>query len=248
MSELIAAPDITQRSAAIHDLRRAWQTRLLPVLAACVVSAAAQAAATEYRLPLEQTAPGQNPAGWVAAATHPGGPLAQWQAAIDTASPGREKLLTIVRIQDRSPGVFNLDWTRQVAFQDGELKVRMRANSGKEDQGGGLIWRVRDENNYYVARYNPLESNFRLYYVKDGSRTTLASRESLSSLAGQWVQLRVTHHGRRIQGWLDETLAWDVNDAQFPDAGGVGLWSKADAASSFADFVVHTTPGAKARQ
>jgi hypothetical protein len=35
----------------------------------------------------------------------------------------------------------------------------MKAVAGKEDQGGGLVWRAMDSNNYYVARYNPLEDN-----------------------------------------------------------------------------------------
>ncbi len=48
----------------------------------------------------------------------------------------------------------------------------LRAHTGKEDQGGGLIWRRRDANNYYIARYNPLERNFRVYYV---------NREALNS-------------------------------------------------------------------
>ena len=34
---------------------------------------------------------------------------------------------------------------------------------GKLDQGGGLVWRYKDANNYYIARMNPLEDNFRVY-------------------------------------------------------------------------------------
>lgn len=200
--------------------------------------ATAQAAPDEYRMALHKVDVGQLPAGWVAAATHPSGPLAQWRVEADAGAPNRAKVLTIDRIRDNSSAVFNLYWTKQVAFQDGEIKVRMRANSGDTDQGGGLMWRVKDENNYYVARYNPLESNFRLYYVKEGARSTLASAEGLKAAPGQWVELRITQQGQRIQGWFNNQLAWEVTDAQWPKAGGVGLWSKADAASSFTDYVV----------
>ena len=201
-----------------------------------------------YRLPLEQVALGQTPTGWSAAATHPSGPLAQWRVEMDRAVPSQTKILTMGTIQDSSPSVFNLFWTPQVVFLNGVLKVKMRANSGSIDQGGGIIWRAQDANNYYVARYNPLENNFRLYYVKNGSRGTLASREDLSAAAGAWVQLRIAHQGQRIQGWFNDTLAWEVTDAQGSKAGGVGLWSKADAASSFADFsVLHTAANATER-
>ena len=223
-----------------RGLNRPWRACLLAALMLCTGYAGAQAAADEYRLALDKIADGQSPAGWVAAATHASGPLAQWRVV--TEAPGRAKVLTIARIQDTSPSVFNLYWTKQIAFQNGALKVRMRANSGSVDQGGGLIWRVIDENNYYVARYNPLESNFRLYYVKEGARTTLASAEDLTAAPNQWVVLHIVQQGQRIQGWFNQTLAWEVSDAQLPKAGGVGLWSKADAASSFADFVVRGVP------
>jgi len=215
-----------------------WLGRLSLTLLLCTGYATAQAAQDEYRMALDKVAVGQFPEGWVAAATHPSGPLAQWRVGVDTSASKPAKVLTIEQIQDASSSAFNLFWTNQVVFQDGEIKVRMRANSGDTDQGGGLIWRVKDENNYYVARYNPLESNFRLYYVKEGARSTLASAENLKSAPGQWVELRITRHGQRIQGWFNNQLTWDVSDAQWSKVGGVGLWSKADAASSFADFVV----------
>lgn len=161
---------------------------------------------------------------------------------MDSAATKPVNILSIVHIHDTSTAVFNLNWTKQFVFQNGNLSIRMRANSGKEDQGGGIIWRVLDENNYYVARYNPLESNFRLYYVEDGLRNTLASAEHLTSKTGAWVQLKIRHQGQHIQGWFNNTLVWEINDAHLPKAGGIGLWTKADAASSFADLVVKSVP------
>lgn len=227
-----------QRTSQRLDLH--W-TVWLSLFFVCAGYVEAQAAPQEYRLALDKIADGQSPESWIAAATHASGPLAQWRVMAD-AAPGRAKVLTIAHLKETSPSVFNLYWTKQIAFQNGELKVRMRANSGSIDQGGGLIWRVQDENNYYVARYNPLENNFRLYYVKEGARTTLASAEGLTAVPGEWVELRVAQHGPQIRGWYNNTLAWEINDAQSPKAGGVGLWTKADAASSFADFAVRVVP------
>ena len=202
----------------------------------------AQQDANTYRLSLDSVQLGQLPDGWKVSATNPDGALAQWAVEADASSTMHEKILSIVRIQDTSTSVFNLNWTKQHVFQNGDISVRMRANSGKEDQGGGIIWRVLDENNYYVARYNPLESNFRLYYVEDGQRNKLASAENLTIKSGAWVQLRISHQGQHIQGWFNNTLAWEVSDKHLPKAGGIGFWSKADAASSFADLVVKSVP------
>lgn len=231
---------VDQHQARVqHDWRRNMQLMLVAPFWGLMAFAGmswGQPSQGTYRLPLEQIAIGQVPTGWSAAATNPAGPLAQWRVDVDRSAPSQKKILSIENIQDNSARVFNLFWTPQVTFLNGELKVKMRANSGSIDQGGGLIWRVLDANNYYVARYNPLENNFRLYYVKNGSRSLLASREDLRSATGVWVQLRIVHQGQRIQGWFNDALAWEVTDAQGLKAGGVGLWSKADAASSFADF------------
>jgi hypothetical protein len=176
--------------------------------------------------------------GWRVDATHPSAALAEWRIVVDPQAPSPPKVLTIQRIHDDSRGVFNLYWTRQTRFQDGELELRVRANSGRIDQGGGLIWRAQDANNYYIARYNPLENNFRLYFVKDGRRTQLATLEGLGVRTNEWFHLRIRHEGSRIQGWLNGAPAWKVTDNQLPNAGGVGLWTKADAASSFDDFLI----------
>lgn len=204
--------------------------------------ASAQNETVSYRLMLSSVKAGQLPAGWKVSATNPEGPLAHWSVGVDASAPMPESILSIDRIQDTSTSVFNLNWTNLVVFQDGDMSVRMRANSGKEDQGGGMIWRVLDENNYYIARYNPLEKNFRLYYVEDGLRNKLASAENLTAKSGAWVQIKIKHKGQRIQGWFNNTLAWEVVDAHLSKSGGVGLWTKADAASSFADLQVNTMP------
>ena len=215
---------------------------MLLVLLLGTGNAAAQAETEIYRLALDNIKAGQLPTGWVTSATNPDGPLALWEAEVDSADPKHGKVLSVLQIRDTSSSVFNLNWTKQVSFLNIDMSVHMRANSGKEDQGGGMIWRGTDENNYYVARYNPLEGNFRLYYVEGGMRNTLASAEHFNTAKREWIQLRVRHQGQRIQGWLNNSLAWEINDTHFSNPGGIGLWTKADAASSFTNLVISGTP------
>jgi hypothetical protein len=91
--------------------------------------------------------------------------------------------------------VFNICWTSQPVFQDGEIEVKVLGDSGRADQGGGPIWRVKDSSNYYVARYNPLENNFRLYYVKDGDRKKIADAGNISIKTGEWFTIKIVHKG-----------------------------------------------------
>ncbi len=197
--------------------------------------------AQEQRFNFDQTVAGGLPSGWVVAATNPDGPLAQWQVSADPAALSSPQVLAITRIRNESGDVFNLCWTRDLVFQDGSVEVNVRADNGKEDQGGGLIWRVLDADNYYVARYNPLESNFRLYFVKDGKRKQLASADIGGIKSGEWFRLKIVHQGEWIEAYLNGKQYLQATDRTFLKAGGVGFWSKADAASSFDDLVV-TTP------
>jgi len=175
---------------------------------------------------------------WITETTQAGTSPADWAIDVDPSAPSPRHVLTIKRTNEKSRGVFNVRWTSDIAFESGTLEVRIRANTGEIDQGGGLIWRVRDARNYYLARYNPLENNLRIYVVANGSRRQLASAENISIPAGRWWQLRVAHTGGQITAWLDGVKHLKLSDQTLRGPGGVGLWAKADAASSFDDLII----------
>ncbi len=182
---------------------------------------------------------GQLPAGWKVAATNRKGPLATWQVIKDTTAPSGDHVLALTSPNHAFGGTFNICWTDTVSFLDGEIEVRFKAVKGEEDQGGGVIWRVQDKENYYIARFNPLENNFRIYYVRDGARKTLAdSRIALP--AGKWHTLKIVQHGNHFAGFLDGKKLLEDTDDLFMKPGGVGLWTKADAVTSFDDFKVES--------
>jgi len=217
-----------------------WQR--LFVAAVWIVIGAFQVAETlaaeDLTVNFDHVTQGQLPTGWTIDATNPGGTLAEWSVVTDSNAPTKPKVLTLKTAHDTSGSVFNLCWTRDIAFEDGEIEIKVRANTGKEDQGGGVIWRARDANNYYIARYNPLENNFRIYYVKNGSRKQLASGGRVGIPAGEWFKLKIIQDGDKIEGYLNGKKYLEVSDNTFMGPGGVGFWTKADAASSFDDLRV----------
>jgi len=113
---------------------------------------------------------------------------------------------------------------------------------GKVGQGGGIVWRYLDANNYYIARMNPLEDNYRFYKVVDGKRTQLATKEGLKVPVGEWHTLEIECVGNKIECELDGRDILEVEDDTFTKAGKVGLWTKADAVTEFANFRVKGTP------
>jgi hypothetical protein len=120
-------------------------------------------------------------------------------------------------------------------FGDVDVTVKFKPISGKEDASGGILFRARDAKNYYLVRANGLEDNFRLYTMKDGSRSQLASAKVDAPKIGEWHTMRVVAKGAKIQAYLDGKLKLDHEDKTYAE-GYVGLWTKADSVTEFDDF------------
>jgi len=125
------------------------------------------------------------------------------------------------------------------------LSVRIKGVSGRHDQGGGFIWRYQDKDNYYVVRANPLEDNMVLYKVENGKRTDLPLMDKgrtygvdVPKLGNGWNTMKLTVEDDIFTIFLNGKELFKVQDTTFPDAGKVGLWTKADAVTYFDDFVV----------
>ena len=190
----------------------------------------------------EGVATGALPEGWRIEATRGTGEGAMWSVQPSADAPSGGKVLSLTDPRDASGSTFNLAWTDRMTFLDGTIQVEVKAGTGQEDQGGGPIWRVRDKDNYYVARWNPLEDNFRVYYVENGRRAMMAGARVFLP-ADEWHTITIRQEGSRIEASIDGGEPLVVNDDRFPGPGGVGVWTKADAATSFDGLRAHSLPG-----
>ena len=134
-----------------------------------------------------------------------------------------------------------------VAATDVDLSVRFKPVSGRVDQAAGLVWRYRDQDNYYIVRANALEHNVVLYKVEDGRRTDLPVKgegrtygKKASVPSDRWSTLRVVARGARFEVHFNGTKLYEVEDSTFTQAGAVGLWTKADSVTQFDDLTVVT--------
>jgi hypothetical protein len=164
-------------------------------------------------------------AAWTPAETNGIGTPAAWTTTLD-AQHGRIKTVAT----DNTGHNYNLLLSGETYGPDISIRTRLRANSGLEDQGGGVVWRAQDAANYYVTRWNPLENNLRIYKVENSKRTQLASISG--ELPAGWLDLSVTMRGPKIVVACG-SLSLGVEDTTLAAAGKVGLWTKADANTSF---------------
>jgi len=179
---------------------------------------------------------GAVPADWRIRQTRPTQALASWSIMKDPTAPSKPNVMALTHTKNDDP-TFNLAIAKDTSFKDVDLSVNVKAISGETDQGGGPIWRCQDENNYYVTRFNPLESNFRVYYVHNGRRKQLQSAR-IDTVPGTWYSVRVTMIGHHITAYLDGKKLLEATDDTFSNAGMVGLWTKSDAVTRFDDLSV----------
>src|SRR3981081_2793283 len=97
---------------------------------------------------------GKLPAGWKAAQTGKG-EGSVWKVVADDSAPSKSGLV-LAQTAAGPGGLFNLCVAEEGKYKDVEVRVAFRAVRGKIDQGGGIVWRYLDADNYYVARMNPL--------------------------------------------------------------------------------------------
>lgn len=134
-----------------------------------------------------------------------------------------------------------------VSAADLDLSVRFKPVSGRVDQAAGLVWRYRDQDNYYIVRANALEDNVVLYKVENGKRIDLPLKgegrtygKKADVPAGQWSTLRVIATGALFEVHSNGTKLYEVEDRTFTQAGKVGVWTKADSVTQFDDLTVVT--------
>ncbi|MCA1561639.1 MAG: DUF1080 domain-containing protein [Acidobacteria bacterium] len=208
----------------------------------CVLAAAVVAHAATRTLDFRQDAVGRQPKGFEFGHTAGVGRPGTWVVQAE----GTNKFL-VQTDADSTRSRFPVAVLSDVSATDVDLSVRFKPVSGRVDQAAGLVWRYRDQDNYYIVRANALEDNVVLYKVEKGNRTDLPVKgegrtygKKAEVPAGQWSTLRVVANGRVFEIYFNGTKLYEVEDATFSQAGKVGVWTKADSVTQFDDLTVVT--------
>jgi hypothetical protein len=160
----------------------------------------------------------------------------KWTVMDDATAPSKPNVVAQTST-DRTDYRFPLLIADEGSFKDLELSVKFRAVAGEVDRAGGLVFRLQDANNYYIVRANALEDNYRLYHVVKGSRRQFAGA-NFKVTAGEWHELKVECVGSKIICYYDGSKKIEAIDETFPEAGKIGLWTKADSVTYFDDLKV----------
>jgi len=171
---------------------------------------------------------GAPPSGWTATKTGKGD--AKWEVVADDSAPSKPNVL-----KQSGEATYPVCIKDDTNLKDGFVEVKFKPISGKEDQAGGVIWRCKDADNYYIARANALEDNVTIYHTVGGKRSE-KKRINTKVAPKQWHTLRVDFKDTYFVVTFDGKKAFVWKDDTFKDAGKVGLWTKADSTTLFDNF------------
>ena len=184
---------------------------------------------------------GAAPKGWILTMTGRGTP--KWTVERDDTTPSKGLVL-----KQSGKATYPLALKEGTSIKDGFVEMRFKPIAGSEDRAAGIVWRARDANNYYVVRANALEDNVVLYKTVNGVRSSLdiVGRKGGYGVkvpvpSNQWHTLRVDFAGTRFKVTLNGKPLFEVDDATFLEEGLIGLWTKADSVTAFADITYGAT-------
>lgn len=175
---------------------------------------------------------GHAPAGFTTALTGGGGPVS-WVVRNAPAAPDGGPVV-VQESADETSYRFPVCVYDDASAADVAAEVQWKPLSGTVDQAGGLVLRYRPEN-YYVARANALEDNVNLFKTVNGNRLKIAE-VPVKVAPGQWHTLKFAARGSHLTVWFDGKSVIEADDATFRGAGKIGLWTKADSVSAFANL------------
>ena len=198
------------------------------IICAGLLAGAAHATTDNF----DDAKPGPLPTHWNGklTGTQTGDGAAKWSIEKDGTAPSKPHVLA-----QRGEAQYPVALKNDTALKDGFVEVKFKPVAGKEDRAGGVVWRAKDANNYYLARANALEDNVTIYHTIGGRRMSFKSVDTKVA-SGVWHTLRVDFKGGNFVVTFDGQKVIEAGDESFTEAGKVGVWTKADSITLFDDF------------
>jgi hypothetical protein len=178
---------------------------------------------------------GLSPKGFSMTLTGNGKP-GRWVVLKDETAPSIPNVLAQSE-RDSTDSRFPICIFDSISTRDVDVSVRFKPVNGNVDRAGGIIWRYRDKENYYLLRANALENNFRIYRVINGRRQEFGGAR-VKVTSNEWHILRIRNIGNLFKAYFDGKFLIEVTDDTFGGAGSVGLWTKADSYTLFDDLTI----------
>jgi len=141
--------------------------------------------------------------------------------------------------EDTTNHRYNLALAPSAAVADVRVTAHARAVRGGRDRSFGVVARWQDGDSYYLVRCNTSGwgSNVRIYRFSKGEREELASTE-VEAVPDTWYDLAIEVRGDSLVAIFNGQQVLTFRDAQLAGPGRVGVWTKCESVSQFANLAV----------
>lgn len=202
-------------------------------------------ASSGYVINFDNAPLGKTPLGWTIPATNHG-TSPRWEIRKDPSARTQPYVFAPVGSDPHEQG-FSLAILNAMSLRDGDISVRFKPVSGQDDQGGGLVFRYRDERNYYLVRADARNRQVSVYRVENGRTIPIQPRGLPASTFGvkhnilpnTWSILKISVRGSWFQVYVNHRRILQADDSASPSSGKVGLLTVNDSVTYFDDFRVY---------
>jgi hypothetical protein len=123
---------------------------------------------------------------------------------------------------------------------DNAISVSARTRLANGRGSSGVLWRVQDRDNYYLAKLDLSRQDIGLYRVVQGNRVRIEGEDDLELDPGAWHTLKIVQEEETIRVYLGGIRVLRVRDRTFRQPGAAGLWCTGDAVAHFDDLRIGT--------
>ncbi len=185
---------------------------------------------------------GKMPPSWSVVATHPG-TAPQWEVIPEKSAPSRKNVFAQVSPAGRDSDS-HLALYDKMLCREGDLSVKFRIESGRQNKAAGIVWRYQDSGNYYLLQFSAEHRNIALFHVENGQARAIpvmAGKTQMTAVPhdireDQWYVVKVNYRGSKVRVSFGNRLLFEAVDTAIQRSGKTGLWTRAGTIALFDDF------------
>lgn len=126
--------------------------------------------------------------------------------------------------------------------------VSARARLQGSEGSFGILWRVQDADNYYLARLDLSKQDIGLYRVVRGNRIRIEGEDDLELDPAAWHTLKIVQDDDDIRVYIGGIRVLRTRDRTFAGPGAAGVWCTGDADAHFDDVRIGSDKDAGSRR
>jgi hypothetical protein len=141
---------------------------------------------------------------------------------------------------------FPLAIYKTASIMNAEISLRVKADGGESDRGGGVAVRLSSPQDYYLVRVDALRDRVLFIRVSGGASEEIAGVDA-DVTSHSWHMLTVRAVDNEFTVSLDGTWVFTVFDRTLSRPGRIALWTKGDSVTRFDSIAISPILAAEER-